>query len=144
MSPRLRRAHRLVELADSAERAARARAADAERRVAAARARESQAEARWLQEACVREAYLVGAADLEQRGAYLRTLRAIADAARCSADAVAAEEKQRAQEVVAAATERRKLELWRDRIDQSDRAEEDRRERIGADELAARITRSRA
>lgn len=140
MSNRLRRAARLVELAESAERSARALAAAAERALAEASDDARRSESAWVQAAAVDVDTVVHVSDLAESEAYLRTLRARADAAKGRSEQALAEERRLSSEVVRAATERRKLELWRDRIADGDRAEETRRERIASDELAARTS----
>jgi flagellar biosynthesis chaperone FliJ len=139
VSARLRRARRLVELAEGEERAARARTSEAERAVAAARLEADRAEAAWLEATCVVGAAVTRAFELEEREAFLRTLRARADAAAKRVEAAAIEERRLAAELVRAATERRKLELWRDRITEGERDEDARKERVASDEMAARI-----
>jgi flagellar biosynthesis chaperone FliJ len=138
VSTRLKRALRLVELAETAERSARAQASAAERALAEAKEEARQSETAWLAAAAVDPDGVVNAADLMDSEAYLRTLRARADAALQKSDRASTEAGRCASEIVLAATERRKLELWRDRIAEGDRTEENRRERIASDELAAR------
>lgn len=138
MSTRLKRALRLVELAETAERSARAQAGAAERALADAKEEARESETAWVAAAAVEANGLVNATDLIDSEAYLRTLRTRADAARQKTERASEEAGRCASEVVRAATERRKLELWRDRIAESDRTEDNRRERIASDELAAR------
>jgi hypothetical protein len=97
------------------------------------------AEGRWA-EAAAAPPKVTRAADLEEHGAYLRALRARADAAGRAAESAAVEERRAEAEVVQRATERRKLEMWRDRMAEAERAEELRRERLASDELAARLS----
>ena len=138
MSVRLKRAARLVELAETAERSARAQACAAERALVEAREAARESEGTWLAAAAVEGEVVVNAADLMDSEAYLRTLRARADAAQQKTEHASSEAGRCASEALRAATERRKLELWRDRIAEGDRVEENRRERIASDELAAR------
>jgi hypothetical protein len=144
MSPRLRRVERLVELAHDALGAARARAAAAGRALAEARTGAERDERSWSDAAQGFGVGVTRAADLDQQGAHLRTLRARADASARRVEKAAADERQCAAGAVQAAMEHRKLELWRDRIAAGERQEETRLERASADELAARITRVRA
>jgi hypothetical protein len=79
-------------------------------------------------------------AELAEQAAYLDTLRRRADAAARLVERAKAEERASHAEVVRAATERRKLELWRDRIVDASRAELAQTERRASDDLAARIS----
>jgi hypothetical protein len=144
MSPRLRRIERLVELAQDALDAARASAAAAARALAEARKEAERDERSWSDAARGFGVGVTRAADLDQQGAHLRTLRACADASARRVEKAVAEEHRCAAGAVKAAVEHRKLELWRERIATGERQEETRLERASADELAARIARMRA
>lgn len=139
MSPRLVRARRLIEMAESAEQQAQARAAHADRALAIAREEAVRAEARWVEAAAQGTAPLTRGFELEDHAAFLRTLRTRADAAAKRVADASAEHRRRAAELAQATIERRKLELWRDRIAKDESDEEARKERIAADEVAARI-----
>jgi hypothetical protein len=141
VSPRLTRARRLIEVAESEEGAARSRAAAADRALAVAREGAEQAEATWLGAAREGFAAWTRSTELEDKGAFLRTLRTRADAAGKLAADAAIEQQKRASAVVRAATERRKLELWRDKIASHEAEEEARKDRIATDEMAARLAR---
>jgi hypothetical protein len=136
VNPRLRRAAKLIDLADSAERAARAQSVLAERALSEARSSLQAAEARWTT-AASQPAPVARSADLEEEAAYLRALRAKADAAARGVEQASVAERRAAADLVRAATERRKLEMWRDRMIEADRTEEARKERLANDELAA-------
>ena len=138
MNARLRRAARLIELAESAERSAKAKCALAERALAEARASAERAEAHW-QTTARQPLQVARATDLEEHGAYLRALRTRADAAARGVEQAVTAERAASAEVTQTATERRKLEMWRDRMAEAERAEEARRERLANDELAARM-----
>ncbi len=83
------------------------------------------------------------ATDLEEQSAHLRTLRLRADHAARDLDGALAEERRRAAALVEASIERRKLEIWRERMVQAEREERSLQERRSDDELAARTTRTR-
>jgi hypothetical protein len=144
MSARMRRVERLVELAQDALNAARAAVVTATRAVGEARAAAQREEQRWSDAAGGFAKGVTRASELDQQAAHLRTLRLRSDAAVRVVDRAVAEESKRNAAVVKAAMDHRKLELWRDRISLGEREEEDRRERVAADELAARVTRMRA
>ena len=144
MSARLRRVERLVGLGLDALNAARATAAAATRALVEARTAARREEQRWSDAAGGFATGVTRVSDLDQQAAHLRTLRLRADAAARAVDRAVGEETKCNAAVVKAAMEHRKLELWRDRISLAEQEEENRRERIAADELAARVTRVRA
>ncbi|HEY4014510.1 MAG TPA: hypothetical protein VGM06_14310 [Polyangiaceae bacterium] len=140
----MRRVERLVELGQEALNGARAAAVAATRAVVEARAIAQREEQRWTEAATGFAKGVTRAPELDQQAAHLRTLRLHADAAARAVDRAVVEETKRNAAVVKAAMDHRKLELWRDRISLGEREEEDRLERVAADELAARVTRMRA
>jgi hypothetical protein len=144
VSSRRRRAERLVELGLAAVNAARASVTAAARAVAEARADAERQECAWLDAAQTFGTGVASAPDLDEQSAHLRTLRHRADAEARRLERALAEERRCAAAVVKAAMERRKLELWRDRIVQGEREEEQRQEQRRSDELAARVARVRA
>jgi hypothetical protein len=144
VSSRRRRAERLVELGLAAVNAARASVTAAARAVADARADADRQERVWLNAAQTFGTGVARASDLDEQSAHLRTLRHRADAEARRLERALAEERRCATAVVKAALEHRKLELWRDRIVQGEREEEQRQEQRRSDELAARVARVRA
>ncbi len=143
MSARLKRASRLVGLAEKALAAARARASDAQRAVATTAADSSRLEANWARASQGFAKQVECAGDLTVEAAYVRTLRLQADVAgKRAADAVA-EERRCAELVVEAERDRRKLELWQERLTAAEREQDARGERRASDELAARTARGR-
>ncbi|HXN31448.1 MAG TPA: hypothetical protein VN894_06275 [Polyangiaceae bacterium] len=143
MSSRLRRVRRLVEIGHDAVNAARASAATAARTVADARRDAEKDERAWSDAAQRFGTGVALASDLDEQAAYLRTLRLRADATARQLDRAIAEERRCATAVVKAAMDHRKLELWRDRIVEGEREEENRQERRSTDELAARGARAK-
>jgi flagellar biosynthesis chaperone FliJ len=135
---------RLVELGREAVNAARASVGAAARAVAEARDDASREEHAWSDAAQVFGTGVARASDLAEQSAHLRTLRHRADAASRRLERAVLEERRCAAAVVKAAMELRKLELWRDRMAQGEREEEQRQEQRRSDELAARIGRTRA
>jgi hypothetical protein len=139
VSPRLRRAAKLVELAERAENGARAKAAAAAQAVLDARANAARQEQAWTDAARDFATGIQRVTELQEQAAYLETLRRRANAAAKEVEKALEAERACAAEVIEAATEKRKLELWRDRIVEAGAAEETRKERLAADALAARI-----
>jgi flagellar biosynthesis chaperone FliJ len=141
MSVRAVRASRLAELRERAVREAQGALAEATRAVASARETLRLVEVTWAAHADA-EMRCASAADLAASSAYLATLRIRVEQARARVTSeVAAEERMRAK-VQGARMEQRKIELWRDGIVSGERVEEDRRERIAGDEVAARMRRA--
>lgn len=143
MSARLKRASRLVALAEKALTSARARASDAQRAVATATADAGRLEASWASASQGFAKQVECAGDLTAEAAYLRTLRLQADMAVKRAAEAAAEERRCAELVVEAERDRRKLELWQERLTAAEREQDARGERRASDELAARTARGR-
>jgi hypothetical protein len=143
VNARLKRASRLEGLADRALTAARGRVADARRALVAATEAAETAEATWILATQAFATRVESAADLVEQAAHVRTLRLRADAAAKRLAEAAAEEKHRAELVLEAERDRRKLELWRERLTETEREQGARAERLAADELAARTARGR-
>ncbi len=139
MTARVRRATRLVELGEKAEQSARVRASAAERALSDARDDARGQENAWSEAARDFATGIKRVTELQEQAAHLETLRRRADAAARRVERAIADERACATELVRTATERRKLELWRDRIIDANRAEEARLERIASDELASRV-----
>ena len=70
--------------------------------------------------------------------AHLDGLRLRAEAASKATEQARAEELLRRDACIAAEREVKKVEIWRDRIEEADRARVARQERVTADEIAAR------
>lgn len=143
MSPRAKRAARLVDLAEKALDSARNRAAAAERATTEAQAEAEQAERVWVAATHGFAKGVVSVEDLSRQGAHLRTLRTHADIAIKRLEKARADEKTARELVLEASRERQKLELWRERLREVEREEEARIEQLATDELAARTTRAR-
>jgi hypothetical protein len=139
VKPRIKRAARLVEMAEKAENAARAKAAAAVQAVSDAKRDAQREEQAWSDAARDFAKSVKTVTELQEQAAYLETLRRRANAAAKRVEKAQEHERACAAEVVHAATEKRKLELWRDRIVDAVRAEEQRLERLANDALAARI-----
>jgi hypothetical protein len=144
VSSRTRRVEKLVEIAEQAVNAARASAAAAARAVTAAREDADRGERSWAAAAQQFGTGVSRSSDLDQQAAHVRTLRLRADEAVRRLERAITDESRCTTAVVTAALEHRKMELWRDRIAQEERDEENRLERRGSDELAARLARARA
>ncbi len=140
-SERVRRAARIVELRQSGVDEAQAALADAQRRAAEAESVAAAAEAQWTSETDAADHGVPSSVDLATLSAWLRSLRVRAD----QAAARAAEAQKTVQgcldALVAARGELRRIELWRDGIVAAARAEQDRKDRLAADEVTARASR---
>ncbi len=138
MNTRLRRADRLLELAERGVDGAQGRLSEARRVVHETRARKARAEAAWSAAADGFTCRLSTAGDIERHADHLRTLRLRIEA--CATELVKAEDAARrcVGDLLRANTERRKLELWRGRLGASEAEGQVRAERRVADEQAAR------
>jgi flagellar biosynthesis chaperone FliJ len=138
---RVRRAERVVELRRRAVEAAQASVAEAARRVIEAEDAARAAEDQWSRDGSAPVAASLSSAELADASGWLRALRGRADrAAAQAAEARAA--AQRSQEaLVGARAELRRIELWRDGLVAAVRAAQDRKDRVAADEVAARVAR---
>lgn len=144
MSARLQRAARLIAISEKALATARAKAAEAKSAVAAATSEASALEAAWAEASRGYAQKVECAGDLAVEAAHVRTLRLRADAgAKRVADALA-EERKRVDLAVEAERDRRSLQLWEERLKETEREQEVRSERKASDELAARSSRRRA
>jgi hypothetical protein len=139
----MKRAERLLELADRSVKSALAAAAAAERAVMAARAEAETSERAWGDAARAFGAGVKTATDLRDQSAHLRTLRLRADTSAVKLGTALDCERKAHAAVVETSRKRRTLELWRDRIQEADQAEQRVLERRGSDELAARLVRVR-
>ena len=143
MSARVHRAVRLVELGKDRVVAAQNRLAQALRSLAEARGEVERCEAAWVAAAQAPAVAVIRVEQLEQQSAHLRTLRLLGDAARRrEAEALAVEGRCKAA-LAEAASERRKLELWVERLRASEREQTKRAEARADDEIAARTVRQR-
>jgi len=143
MMGRLKRAERLLEIADRAVKSALAMTASADRSVIAARAVAETKERAWDEAARAFGDCVAFATDLRDQAAHLRTLRVQADASASRLAALLDEQRKTHALLIEASRRHRTLELWRDRIRETERAEERVSERRGSDELAARVVRAR-
>jgi flagellar export protein FliJ len=142
MSARVQRIERIVELRSRAVNVAAAALAEARRAAEAAAAIVVERERAYAEAVDAAAGQRAGTiAEFGERRAFAESLRDRLERARLDvrqAEAVC-EEKQRV--LAEAKKELRKIELWRDGMKERERVEEDRQERVGADELAARIAR---
>jgi flagellar biosynthesis chaperone FliJ len=143
MNPRMKRAVRLVGLAEKAQNSARARAVDAARAVVDCDAEAQRLEAVWVTATHGFARGVSSAADLVLQAAHLRTLRLRADAAAKRLEKARSDERAAAELLLEAARDRRKLELWQERLQEAEREQASRLERGAADDLAARAVRGR-
>lgn len=144
MSARLRRAARLLDLAQEKVDLARIRLAEARGAVAEARAEIGRCEDAWTQAARASCGELTVVTELERQSSHLRTLRLRAEAAgRRLAEATAVERRCESS-LVEVSTQRRKLELWLERMAGAEHEEQRRAESRATDELAARTLRERS
>jgi hypothetical protein len=143
VSSRLERAARLIAISDKALVAARAKAAEARSAAQRATAEAQELEAAWAAASEDFAKKVEYAGDLATEAAHVHTLRLRADAgAKRVAEAAAAERK--CQDLaVEAERDRRSLQLWEDRLKETEREQEARAERKTSDELAARTRRKR-
>lgn len=143
MIGRMKRAERLLEVADRAVKSALAAAAAAERSVIAMRALAETHERAWEESAQAFGSSVAFATDLRDQAAHLRTLRLHADATATKLAGLLDEQRKAQASLVEASRKHRTLELWRDRIREAEQSDERVRERRGSDELAARVVRAR-
>jgi flagellar export protein FliJ len=143
LSARVHRAVRLVDLGKDRVVAAQNRLAQAIRTLVEARGEVERCEAAWTAAALAPSGAVVRVDHLEQQSAHLRTLRLQGDVARRRvAEALAVEGRCKAA-LAEAASERRKLERWLERLQASEREQGKRAEARAEDEMAARTVRQR-
>jgi hypothetical protein len=143
VSARLQRAARLIAISDKALTAARAKVVEAKKAVADATTEAAALEATWAEASRDFATKVEVAGDLATEAAHVHTLRLRADAgAKRLADAAALERKC-VDLAVEAERDRRSLQLWEDRLKETEREQEARSERKASDELAARSSRRR-
>lgn len=138
---RVRRAERVVELRRRAVDAAQATAADAARRVIEAEGAARAAEDLWTREGAAPADASRSSAELAEASAWLRALRVRADRAAAAAGEARAAAARSREALTEARAELRRIELWRDGLVAAARAAQDRKERVAADEVAARVVR---
>ncbi len=143
MSTRLRRAVRLVDLVQDRIDVARARLTDARRALEEARAEVDRREAAWVTAAQSGGTVVTRVADLEQQSAHLRTLRLRVDVAKRNLGEAQAMELKCQQVLAEVSKERRKLELWLERLQLAERERLHRAGVLADDEVAARSMRQR-
>lgn len=139
MASRRDRVERLLGLRERALETARVALASATRSAREASMAAAEAESAWSALATICAGAPFGTIDaLVDAHAHVAALRRRADAARARAVAACAAEDTARAGCVRAERERRKLEIWRDRLDEIARAAESRKERLATDEMAAR------
>lgn len=143
MSTRLRRAVRLVDLVQDRIDVARARLTDARRALEEAIAEVDRREAAWVTAAQSSGTVVTRVADLEHQSAHLRTLRLRVDVAKRNVGEAQALELKCQQVLADASKERRKLELWLERLQLAERERLHRAGALADDEVAARSMRQR-
>lgn len=138
-SSRKRRIGRLVAARSRVLDAARGELGRAQRATSEAAAAELAAERAWADraEALATASFPDVDAILDSR-AHLDGLRLGAKAATKATERARDEEVLRREACIAAEREVKKVEIWRDRIEEADRARVARQERVTADEIAAR------
>ena len=138
-SSRKRRIGRLVAARSRVLDAARGELGRAQRATSEAAAAELAAERAWADraEALATASFPDVDAILDSR-AHLDGLRLGAEAATKTSERARDEEVLRREACIAAEREVKKVEIWRDRIEEADRARVARQERVTADEIAAR------
>lgn len=145
MASRVKRVEQLLALRERALEGARAALATAQRATAAAITAHTAAEQAWSgRSEQIAGARFTSVVELSDAHAHLRTMRMAADEAAGHVQIARAREDDARAECVRAERERRKLEVWRDKLAALERQAEARRERLATDELAARGTTSRA
>ncbi len=137
---RARRAERVVELRKKAVELAQTACARAILASVEAEALAKAAEDEWGR-ASVATTEASSTSDLAEQSAWIRSLRVRADRAAWRSFEVR-REVERAQSALASArAEHRRIELWRDGLVAAERATLARKERVAADEVAARTAR---
>jgi hypothetical protein len=144
MNARMKRASRLMDLAAKALTSARARVAEAQKMVADAQAEAAGHESAWIAEAATFAKGIASSGELVAQAAHLRTLRLVADQASKRLEKAKSDERASADLLLEAARDCRKLELWRNRLAESEKEQEGRDDRRQTDELATRVTRERS
>jgi flagellar export protein FliJ len=138
-SSRKRRIVRLVTARSRVLDAARGELGRAQRAVSEAAEAERAAEQAWSDRAeAVAAATFASIDAITDSRAHLDGLRRRARAATTATARARIEEQARREACIAAEREVKKVEIWRDKIEQAERAIEARRERVTADEIAAR------
>jgi flagellar biosynthesis chaperone FliJ len=139
---RVRRADRVVELRKGAVELAQAACATAAQAAHEAAQAARDAEAEWTRASlAASSAAWASSADLAESSAWIRTLKGRAERAAMRADEARREVDRTSAALVAARSELRRMEMWRDGLVAADRAILDRKERVAADEIAARTAR---
>lgn len=138
---RVRRAERVVELRRRVVDEAQAAAAGAARRVIEAAAAARAAEDLWSREGAAPSAARLSSAELAEASAWLRALQVRAARAAAQVTAARAAAQVSHEALTGARAELRRIELWRDGLVAADRAAQDRKDRVAADEVAARVAR---
>jgi flagellar biosynthesis chaperone FliJ len=140
-SQRIRRAERIVALRQTGVDEAQTALAEAKRRAQEAEAAAAAAEALWVSETAAADHGVPSSVDLATLSAWLRSLRVQADQAAARAAAATKAVQGCHDALIAARSELRRIELWRDGIAAAARAEQDRKDRLAADEVTARASR---
>jgi flagellar biosynthesis chaperone FliJ len=139
MNSRSQRVDRLLALRERALEATRLALGAATTAAAAAARAQDAAQVAWAQRAEAFAAAAFATVDLlEEAHAHVGSLRRRADLAGEALAAARASEDECRAACARAERERRKLELWRERLAEIDRAAERRLERMTTDEAAAR------
>jgi flagellar biosynthesis chaperone FliJ len=138
-SSRKRRIVRLVTARSRLLDAARGELGRAQRALSEAADAERAAQRAWTEraEAVAAEAFVSVDAIADSR-AHLEGLRRRAEVAAAATERARTEEQTRRDACIAAEREVKKVEIWRDKIQEAERAIAARQERVTADEIAAR------
>lgn len=138
---RLQRAGMLVELRQRAVELAQTLSAEATRRALDADEASKRAAEAWEESTRTTPGERTSSVDLAELCAWQGTLRQRAEAAAAAAVAAHAEAERQRAALVAARSELRKIEVWRDGLAAAVRSAALRVERIASDEVAARTVR---
>ncbi len=139
---RVRRAERIVDLRKRDVELAQAVCAKATMAAQEAEQAARDAEQAWMSAGeTTSDGSCASSTDLAESSAWLRTLKLRADRAAARSREARKEVEQAHASLVAARSELRRIELWRDGLASAERAVTDRKERIASDEVAARTAR---
>ena len=138
---RVRRAERIVDLRKRAVELAQSVCAKATMAAQEAEQCAREAELAWSSAGESPDGRCASSTDLAESSAWLRTLRLRADRAAARSREARKEVEVAHASLVAARSELRRIELWRDGLASAERAVADRKERIASDEVAARTAR---
>lgn len=138
---RARRAERVMELRKRAVELAQTACAKAMQAAIEAEAAAKSAESEWVRASAEAPLDASSITDLAELSAWIRSLRTRADRAALRAAELHREVERAQAALTSARAEHRRIELWRDGLIAAERAVASRKERVAADEVAARTAR---